>query len=337
VQVAGFLLLLRWMSHAELYQIGLTTHRWFRNLLLGSLGWLVLSPLIFGLNFLVTLLYIGAGATPEEHPLMLLTQGKLLALIVAIVVAPVLEELWFRGVLQNWLERQPKGANAVVAVAMVFALYQRGDKIQTASGNDDLSALAREFQPAIFVAILAAGFFLLRRLPWRRIPANSAQAIYFTALLFAAGHSGVWPSPIPLFVFGLGLGYLAYRTRSLVAPIVAHALLNLVACIMLIFAPHLSEGAINGSGVTIAILCPARVSTSSWVPGSWLPRWRYAKPITVPNRGESTEDVTLPTSLPWRNSFLPGATTQSPESFSPRSDRLTWPRSRVRTMVSCPR
>ena len=42
------------------------------------------------------------------------------------------------------------------------------------------------------------------------------SAIYGTSLLFAAMHSGVWPSPIALFVLGLGLGWLAYRTRSLV-------------------------------------------------------------------------------------------------------------------------
>jgi membrane protease YdiL (CAAX protease family) len=52
-------------------------------------------------------------------------------------------------------------------------------------------------------------------------------------LLFASFHAQVWPSPIPLFFLGLGLGWLSYRTQSLIGPIVAHALFNAVACIVL--------------------------------------------------------------------------------------------------------
>ncbi len=64
---------------------------------------------------------------------------------------------------------------------------------------------------------------------------HGSSAIYGTSLLFAAMHSGVWPSPIALFVLGLGLGWLAYRTRSLVGPILVHALFNGVACLQLVF------------------------------------------------------------------------------------------------------
>lgn len=53
-------------------------------------------------------------------------------------------------------------------------------------------------------------------------------AVFGTALLFGMLHVGVWPTPIPLFVLGLGLGWLAWRTQSLVGPIVLHALFNAV-------------------------------------------------------------------------------------------------------------
>jgi membrane protease YdiL (CAAX protease family) len=43
-------------------------------------------------------------------------------------------------------------------------------------------------------------------------------------------HVAVWPSPIPLFVLGLGLGVLAEGTRSLVGPIVVHSAFNAVSC-----------------------------------------------------------------------------------------------------------
>lgn len=62
------------------------------------------------------------------------------------------------------------------------------------------------------------------------IPAagNVHQAIYSSALLFAIFHSGVWPHPIPLFFLALGLGWTAWRTQSLVAPMVLHLLFNVI-------------------------------------------------------------------------------------------------------------
>lgn len=58
-------------------------------------------------------------------------------------------------------------------------------------------------------------------------------AVVGSALLFAAIHS-TWPSQIPLFVLGLGLGWLAYRTQSLLGPMVVHGLFNLMPCLQLI-------------------------------------------------------------------------------------------------------
>jgi membrane protease YdiL (CAAX protease family) len=66
--------------------------------------------------------------------------------------------------------------------------------------------------------------------PWRRL--NGSLAIYGSAMLFAASHN-VWPTPVPLLLLGLGLGWLASRTQSLVGPIVCHALFNGVACLVL--------------------------------------------------------------------------------------------------------
>jgi membrane protease YdiL (CAAX protease family) len=62
--------------------------------------------------------------------------------------------------------------------------------------------------------------------------ANARLAIYGSAMLFALGHER-WPDPIPLFVLGLGLGWLVYRTQSLVGAFVCHTLFNTVACLVL--------------------------------------------------------------------------------------------------------
>jgi membrane protease YdiL (CAAX protease family) len=68
---------------------------------------------------------------------------------------------------------------------------------------------------------------LAQRIP----PQHVGPAIYSTALLFASLHSFAWPSPIALFVLGLGLGWLAQRTQSLMGPILIHALFNAVGCL----------------------------------------------------------------------------------------------------------
>lgn len=92
----------------------------------------------------------------------------------------------------------------------------------------------RDFEPALFVLILVPVCFFGERLLRRWLPQPyAARAIFSTALLFAISHP-VWPTPVPLFVLGLGLGYLAYRTQSLVAPILVHALFNGVACLLML-------------------------------------------------------------------------------------------------------
>ena len=48
-----------------------------------------------------------------------------------------------------------------------------------------------------------------------------------SSAVFAAAHFTAEPQALlPLFFLGMALGYVAYRTRSLVAPIIAHALFN---------------------------------------------------------------------------------------------------------------
>jgi membrane protease YdiL (CAAX protease family) len=60
---------------------------------------------------------------------------------------------------------------------------------------------------------------------------RTAGAVYASAALFAAVHSSVWPSPVPLFALGLGLGYLAVRTRGILVPVIVHGLFNAVSAV----------------------------------------------------------------------------------------------------------
>jgi membrane protease YdiL (CAAX protease family) len=301
------------------YQLGLTRHRLVQNITLAFLGWLVLTPLVTGINVVVEGVWQWLQNKPEVHPLAQLGLHHptpvewVILLLLAAVFAPVLEELVFRGLLQTWFASRSWGGHVAIAGAL-FLAYDRGwDKAG--------------IWPVAFVLAMLPGYVYVSRATWSWLPyPSAAQAIYGTSLLFALAHAGVWPTPIPLFVLGLGLGYLAHRTQSLVGPMLLHALFNAVACVVLLFYPPTPAPVPpNGTAVTSAAQRPSAVSTSSAVPGSWLPRRTYASAMAVPTSGDTTDDVTLPTSWPSRSSRAPAATGRSPLSFRPTSDRFTWP------------
>lgn len=153
----------------------------------------------------------------------------------SVIVAPLSEELLFRGVLLPWLMRSAALGHVMVAcAALLTATYLR--ESGTVGWNPG---------PVVFVAALLPGYWLapilLRYMrPSYKRHANkperltrATRGIYGSALLFAAFHSSVWPSPIPLFIFALALGWLAYRTQSLIGPFVVHGLFNAVSCLVL--------------------------------------------------------------------------------------------------------
>jgi membrane protease YdiL (CAAX protease family) len=326
---------LRYIRHAQLYQLGLTTRHALQNLIAGYLLWLLLTPLDHTVFALLT-----EWIPSEEHPFFRLVQERPTGLDLILVnfdvlfVAALGEELLFRGVLLPWLTRTSALGHFTVAGAALFtAAYQR------MSGTVGWNA-----GPVVFVAALLPGYWLaptllryLRPLYKRHASrpgrlARATRGIYGSALLFAAFHSSIWPSPIPLFFFALGLGWLAYRTQSLIGPMVAHGLFNAVSCLIL-FLIQEAPGNPNGRADTMASTCPSVVSVCKTVPGSWLPRRMYASPIAEPSRGENVEEVTTPTSCPSRKSLAPEAT--GPQgNLTPRSRRLTCPRSRAMTIGS---
>jgi membrane protease YdiL (CAAX protease family) len=237
LQVLTFPLLFAVLSGTGPRQLGLTTHRLGRDALLGVVGVVVLTPICFGVFWLVRYLYarwLGEGV--EKHLLEVAGQqqlfpGEWVALFfTAMLAAPMWEELTFRGVLQPWLAARRWGGHAAMLGALVLAVLYRADRLFTAS--PDTHALLTTAAPVLFVLGLVPlylGVWWCSRTP-------VAPALFGTALLFACIHTSVWPTPVPLFVLALGLGFLAQRTGSLVGPIVLHSLFNGVSCVQLLVA-----------------------------------------------------------------------------------------------------
>ena len=55
---------------------------------------------------------------------------------------------------------------------------------------------------------------------------SAPGAILVASVLFGLVHGSTWPDPIPLTLFGIGLGITYQRTRSLLAPVALHASFN---------------------------------------------------------------------------------------------------------------
>jgi membrane protease YdiL (CAAX protease family) len=214
--------------------LGLTFRQFGRNVLLGVAGALLLTPLVLGFNGMVLaiLRFLGVSDSQDHQFTLLIANGLspfewIMLTLGAVVVAPVSEEFLFRGLLQPWFGSRRWGGHLAMAAAFLWSILMRQAQIQEASAQG-ISALAREMVPSLAVFALLPVFLLV----FRFAKSPFAPAWFGTAVLFAWVHASVWPSPIPLFVLALGLGYLAYRTRSLVAPITVHALFNGAAVVI---------------------------------------------------------------------------------------------------------
>jgi membrane protease YdiL (CAAX protease family) len=236
-----FLALLHGVSPAAL---GLSRHRLGRNVLTGVFSAAILAPLVLGFHWaIVWFTTHGLGIKEEKHPLIEMTKWNLtpiewgLWVFAAVVAAPVIEELLFRGLIQPWARKANWGGAACFGFAAVLAVALRNKEIAAAaqlareSGWDAAPVVLNALAPLLFVLALVPLLLLAMNLSRD----NAISAVLGTSLLFAMVHASVWPSPVALLILALGLGWMRDRTGSLVGPIVLHSLFNGVSCAMVLF------------------------------------------------------------------------------------------------------
>jgi membrane protease YdiL (CAAX protease family) len=231
-QVVTIPLALAHLANTRPQQFGLTTQRAGRNALAGLIGWALWTPVVLMLNGGVVYLYeMLVNPVPDEHSLLRLTRvalrpgERVLWFLAPMVVAPVMEEMLFRGLLQQWARARSYRVPILLLVACAAATWNRLDRFRDLTWDNGLTVFDAA-APVLYAVVVS----VVVMLAWQRQPASRWPALVATALVFASIH-GAWPSPLALTLLGIALGDLADRTRSLVGPIVLHSLFNGVSCV----------------------------------------------------------------------------------------------------------
>ena len=217
---------LRLTSRSSLSDLGVRWGRIGADLGLGVAAALAITPWVYLVQFLASLIWV-----PTSHPLQEMLAAELrpevvlLALLSAVVLAPAAEEFLFRRILQGWLakRRRPDPVDEMTAESTGFGALEA----TKSPGSKWSIGVCRSHDRVRCLAIGAS------------------------TLLFAAVHYPQWPAPIPLVVLGIGLGYLADRTGGIVAPFAMHAAFNAFSTVMLTImlltgtVPRAAEGSLE--------------------------------------------------------------------------------------------
>ncbi len=130
------------------------------------------------------------------------------------VIAPLLEEILFRGLLQGWLRARYRAMTDKMLERPAGAQNERGSVTSNPSSPSQLS--------------LAAS-----RAEIQRQRLTTWAPIFITSMAFTMAHATHGPATIPIFFFSLALGYAYEKTGRLAPSIIAHSMLNLTTTIML--------------------------------------------------------------------------------------------------------
>ncbi len=175
---------------------------------------------------------------PQGHPMeRMIGEGGgpgmvALAILSGVILAPIAEELVFRGVLLGWLERVFRRAapNAREGDGPSASLVPEVEL----AGGVLVEDVGREENPWSAPQVIALES-LKRGHPGAGLIGSWGPNI-LTSILFAALHASQWPAPVPLFALSLALGWLARRSGGLVAPMAMHATFNGLSTGMLLLA-----------------------------------------------------------------------------------------------------
>ena len=218
-------------SAARLRDFGLGFDEWWRQAAVGVVATLIAAPPVNAIQLVATRVW-----TYQRHPVQEMMSKEFslgvagLAIVTAVVLAPMFEELLFRGLLQSWLAAQFE------RFAISPTIHSQEDVIVRAPTDQPP---ADEYWEPEFENVSEAEprspYEAPKNLdsPPTYPPSRAWLAIVLTSLLFACVHVAQWPAPIALFALALVIGTVYYRTGSLIAAIAMHATFNGISTLAL--------------------------------------------------------------------------------------------------------
>jgi membrane protease YdiL (CAAX protease family) len=220
--VAALTLTIGWLlarHRPSLSEFGIRIRSIGLDAVLGVRSFVMLAPVIYGIQFVLV------QFVESEHPLIEMLKKNpssrffVISGFAAVIVAPLVEEFFFRLLLQGWLERL---ATRTTSSWRIFfggrSTVHREPTEQLIATTDSASPSDQEKLSDIQTSENSATSTPTPRKP--RWP------IVVSALLFGLAHASNGPDPVPLFVLALGLGHLYRSTGRILPSIIVHVLLN---------------------------------------------------------------------------------------------------------------
>ena len=231
-------LILRGTASARAEDFGLAWDELRAAARAGFVAFLLIAPIVYGVQLIAVQIWVR-----HEHPIELMMLENLtgrvaiLAIVSAVFLAPAVEELLFRGLIQGWLTRflrerigpDTRAAEVEEWVKDTSLAGPSPEETQTHSFTRTTDPYAA---PEEEISRTATRWRLFPRLP---DPVRSALPVLLTSSLFALVHMPQWPAPLAIFLLSLGLGMVYQKTGSLVASFVLHAAFNGLSTLALIW------------------------------------------------------------------------------------------------------
>jgi membrane protease YdiL (CAAX protease family) len=250
--------LIRLTSGSRLRDLGLSLNNWGRQFAIGVAATLVAAPIVYSVQIGATRIWV-----PHEHDLQKMLEKEQfgfgvasLAILSAVILAPIAEELMFRGIFQRWcidfFDRRMAGVRFEAESAQTplrTALDGPRNGVSPSWEGEDHAQ--PQFQPAhqeFGPPGSAQGHFA----GWHPSRASVILGIGLTSFVFGAIHFKQWPAPFGIGVLAALIGAVYHRTGSLTVAIAMHATFNgfstlLMFLTVLVGAPNEAGKLIEGA------------------------------------------------------------------------------------------
>jgi membrane protease YdiL (CAAX protease family) len=230
-------MLVRLTSSASLSDLGLDLQNWKGQMAVGAVAALLMTPAVLAIQSLAVRIWPSQKHPVEDMILEEFTAGRaIVAVLSAMVLAPMIEELLFRAIVQRWLtglcsvvQRWLITLLSVVQCWLIRPFPVRRD-LTASRVQPDLSEQFSGDWPAGDAPLQHLGEldfgFVAEPRPLSRTRTASVTAVVVTSLLFATMHLPQWPAPIGIFLLAMALGAVYQRTGKLLTVITMHAVFN---------------------------------------------------------------------------------------------------------------